>query len=82
MSFGRVTYYRLSFQRSVLHAMWRQILPKFFLHRGFVIRPVADVHPGNGITFEDNEMGADAVKEPGKSILRFRCLYNFNRQAG
>ena len=44
--------------------MRSQILPEFLGHHGFVIGPVADVHLGNGVTFEDDEVGADAVEEP------------------
>ena len=44
--------------------MRSQILSKPFLHHGFVIGPVADVHFGDGVAFEDDEVGADAVEEP------------------
>ena len=44
--------------------MRSQVFPKFFLHHGFVIGPVADVHFGDGVAFEDNQMRADAVEEP------------------
>ena len=40
-----------------------QIFPKLFLHHRFVIGPVADVHFGDGVAFEDDEVGADAVEE-------------------
>jgi len=33
------------------------------LHHRFVIGPVAEIHFGNGIAFEDDEVGADAVEE-------------------
>ncbi len=38
------------------------IFPEFFLHHRFVIRPVADVHGGLGVIFEDDEMRANAVE--------------------
>ena len=44
--------------------MWRQIFPELFLHHRFVVGPVADVHLGSGVTFEDDQVGADTVKEP------------------
>ena len=37
------------------------ILAKLFHHHGFVIRPVADVYLGNGLTFEGDDVGADVV---------------------
>ena len=44
--------------------MRSEIFPKLFLHHRFVIGPVAEVHLGNGVTFEDDEVGTDAVEEP------------------
>ncbi len=44
--------------------MRSQILPEFLLHHRFVIGPVADVHLGNGVAFEDDDVRADAVEEP------------------
>ena len=44
--------------------MRSQILSKLFLHHHFVIGPVAQIHLRCGITFEDDQMGADAVEEP------------------
>lgn len=41
-----------------------QIFSKLLLHHFFVIGPVADVHLGDGVAFEDDEVGADAVEEP------------------
>ena len=41
--------------------MRSQILPELFNHHRFVIGPVADVHLGNGLTLEDDEMCADAI---------------------
>jgi len=41
--------------------MRSQIFPEFFLHHGFVIGPVADVHLGDGVAFEDDEVGADVI---------------------
>ena len=43
--------------------MRSQILPKFLCHHRFVIGPVADVHFGDRVAFEDDEVGADAVEE-------------------
>jgi len=40
-----------------------QILPELFDHHRFVIAPVTDVHFRNRVTFEDDELGADAAKE-------------------
>ena len=54
----------LAFQHPILHAMRGQIFSKFLLHHGFVVGPVADVHLGNRVAFEDDEVGADAVEEP------------------
>jgi len=31
--------------------------------------PVADVHLGSGLAFEDNQMRADAVEEPESSFV-------------
>jgi len=59
-----MTYDYLSLQRSIFHSMRGQILPGFFLHHGFVIGPVADVHFGNRIAFEDDDVCADAVEGP------------------
>ena len=47
---------RLYLQHPILHAMRLQILAKLFHHHFFVIGPVADVHPGNGLTFEGDDM--------------------------
>ena len=55
---------RLSLQRSVFHSMRSQILPKLFHHHRFVIGPIPDVHFGDRVAFEDDEVGADAVEEP------------------
>jgi len=44
--------------------MRSEVFSKLFLHHRFVIGPVADVHLGNRIAFEDNQMCADAVEEP------------------
>ena len=41
-----------------------QIFAELLHHGGFVIGPVADVHGGLGVVFEDDEVGADAVEEP------------------
>ncbi len=41
-----------------------QILAKLLNHHRFVIGPIADVHGGLGVIFEDDEVGADAVEEP------------------
>jgi len=38
-----------------------QVLAEFFHHRRFIIRPVADVHLGNGLAFEGDDVGADAI---------------------
>ena len=35
--------------------MRSQILPEFLCHHRFVIGPVADVHFGDGVAFEDDE---------------------------
>ena len=43
--------------------MRSEILPKFLLHHRLVIGPVADVHLGSGVAFEDDEVSADVVKE-------------------
>ena len=40
------------------------ILAEFLLHHRFVIGPVADVDLRDGVAFEDDEVGADAVEEP------------------
>ena len=48
-----------------------QILPEFLLHHRFVIGPVAEVHLGDRISFEDDEVGADAnrpLREGGFAI--------------
>ena len=44
--------------------MRSQIFAVFFHHHGFIIGPVADVHLGDRIPFEDDQVGADAVEEP------------------
>ena len=44
--------------------MWSYVFAEFFGHHGFVIRPIANVHIRHGVTFEDDEVGADAVEEP------------------
>ena len=44
--------------------MRSEVFSKFLNHHGFVIGPVADVHFGLGVVFEDDEVGADAVEEP------------------
>ena len=44
--------------------MRSEILPEFLLHHRFVIGPVADVHLGNGVAFEDDEVGANPIEEP------------------
>ena len=44
--------------------MRSQILAELFRHHHFVIGPVADVHFGDRVAFEDDEVGADAVEEP------------------
>ena len=49
--------------------MRSRILPKLLLHHRFVIGPVADVHFGNGVAFEDDEVGADAVEEATSIII-------------
>jgi hypothetical protein len=54
-------YVKLSFQRPIFHSMRGEILPKLFLHHRFVIGPVADVHFGNGVTFEDDRVGENPV---------------------
>ncbi len=54
----------LSLQRSVFDSMWSQILPKLFLHHRFVIGPVADIHPGNRLASEGDDVSVDAVEEP------------------
>jgi len=38
--------------------MWSQIFAKLLLHHRFIIGPVADVHVGDGVAFEDDEVGA------------------------
>ncbi len=43
--------------------MRSQILAEFLYHHDFLIGPVADVQLRNRVTFEDNEVGADAVDE-------------------
>ena len=39
--------------------MRSQILAELLHHEGFVIGPVADVHFGDGVAFEDDDLGAD-----------------------
>jgi len=41
-----------------------KILPEFFHHHGFVIRPVAHVHLGNCLSFEGDDVGADSIEKP------------------
>jgi len=43
--------------------MRREVFAEFFAHDRFVIGPVADVHLRNGVAFEDDEVGADAMEE-------------------
>ena len=59
-----VTVLCLSLQRAIFHAMRSQILAEFLHHERFVIGPVANVHFCNRVTFEDDQVGADAVEEP------------------
>ena len=44
--------------------MRSQVFPKFFLHHGFVIGPVADIHLRNGVAFEDDQMRTNPIEEP------------------
>ncbi len=44
--------------------MRSEILPKLFLHHRFVMGPVADVHLGNKLAFEGNDVCANSIKEP------------------
>ena len=44
--------------------MRSQILAEFFQHHRFVIGPVADVHFGQRLAFEDDEVRADSIEEP------------------
>ena len=41
-----------------------EVLPEFLLHHRFVIGPVADVHLGDGVAFEGNDVGADSIGGP------------------
>jgi hypothetical protein len=52
---------KLSLQRPILHTMGREILRKFFLHHGFVIGPVADLHLGDGVAFEGDDVSANEL---------------------
>ena len=54
----------LPLQRAILHSMRSQILAEFIHHHLFVIRPIAYIHLRNGLAFEGDDVGADAVKEP------------------
>ena len=63
----------LPFHRSVLDSMRSQIFAEFFDHHGFAVGPVAEVHLRNGITFEDDEVGADAVEEP--AVMGDACKF-------
>jgi len=44
--------------------MRREVFAAIFAHDRFVIGPVADVYLRNGVAFEDDEVGADAVEAP------------------
>ena len=44
--------------------MRSQVLAKLLHHEGFVVGPVADVHFGDGVAFEDDQVSTDAVEEP------------------
>ena len=50
--------------------MRSEVFAKLLLHHGFVIRPVADVHLGDRVAFEGDDVGADAVEEP--AVVRSR----------
>jgi hypothetical protein len=41
-----------------------QILAEFLHQHRFVIGPIAYVHGGNGVVFENDEVSVDAVEEP------------------
>jgi hypothetical protein len=46
----------------MLYPMRSQIFAEFLHHEGFVVAPVAHIHLRNGLAFEDDEVGADAVE--------------------
>lgn len=56
-----ILYMKLSLQRTVFDPVWSKIFAKLFHHGGFVIGPVADVHGGLRVIFEDDEVGADPM---------------------
>jgi len=49
------------------------ILAKLLGHHGLIIRPVADVHPGDRVALKQNHVGADAVEEgdAASSLMAF-----------
>ena len=63
---------RLALQCSIFDPIRSQIFAEFFLHHRFVIGPVADVHLGDGVAFEDDEVGANAVQEQAV-VTRDQC---------
>ena len=62
-----MTWFKLSFQHSVFDPIQGESFPEFFPHRRFVIGPIADIHRGNRIALEHNQIGADVV-EGGEGI--------------
>jgi len=51
-----------------------EVFAKLFDHHRFVIGPIADVHFGNGVAVEDDEVGADAVE--GLVVVMINQLFD------